>query len=111
MARKNRSIAGFEDVAILTNENVNVNANIYVEEEKNKLAECAEEQEEIEDHFLVRVIEGKVRRKDLVLVGVYLDPQIAEVLDRLGKKAGRGAKSEIVNNVLRSDFEESGLLK
>ncbi|NIK80545.1 hypothetical protein FHS15_005735 [Paenibacillus castaneae] len=113
MARKNRSIAGFEDVANVVKENVNVNVNdnILVEEDDKKRTERAEEKEDIQERFLDRVIEGNLKKNNLVLVGVYLEPQIAEILDRLGKKAGRGAKSRIVNDALRGDFGKRGLLK
>lgn len=91
MARKDRSIAGFGEVAGRqesqaaepTNSNVNVNINI------NDLI-------------------GKEEKKELV--GIYFDADVKAVLDRLGKQGGRGAKSSIVNQAVRRLLQEQGLL-
>lgn len=57
------------------------------------------------------LVEGKKKKKDdLVLTGIYLQPDLAHILDSLGKKGGRGAKSRIVNEALRKVFTEKGLL-
>jgi hypothetical protein len=52
----------------------------------------------------------KIKKDDLVLTGIYLQPDLAKILDSLGKKGGRGAKSRIVNDALRKLFNEKGLL-
>ncbi|NRF95767.1 hypothetical protein HQN89_33615 [Paenibacillus frigoriresistens] len=61
--------------------------------------------------FLDSLLVEKSKKKDeLVLVGVYLQPDLAGILDKLGKKGGRGAKSRIVNDALRKMFTEKGIL-
>jgi hypothetical protein len=54
--------------------------------------------------------ESPKKKEDLVLTGVYLQKDIAQILDQLGKKGGRGAKSRIANDALRKLFIEKGLL-
>lgn len=56
------------------------------------------------------VIEGNIKKHERVLTGLYLEPDIARVLDSLGKKGGRGTKSKIANEALRNLFKEKGLL-
>lgn len=43
--------------------------------------------------------------------GLYLDRDIDAVLTKLLKKGGKGAKSDVINDVLRAAFEARGLLK
>lgn len=76
---KKRTLASFDQVA-----EVNTNVNVNTNEELNKILQ---------------------EKEKSVLVGVYLDPDIAEMLDRLA--AGkRGAKSKIVNAALRNFLKE-----
>ncbi|MBP1934878.1 hypothetical protein [Ammoniphilus resinae] len=128
MARKNRSIAGFGEVAnekINDNSNNNVNSNGNIDIDDNKeddvsininnnddLNEVDENKAEDEGmDYLDQLIEGGKKKKDeSVLTGIYLQKDIAQILDRLGKKGGRGAKSRIVNDSLRKVFAEKGLL-
>ncbi|MGO4268238.1 hypothetical protein AB4Z22_00075 [Paenibacillus sp. TAF58] len=61
--------------------------------------------------FLDSLLVEKSKKKDeLVLVGIYMQPDLAGILDKLGKKGGRGAKSRIVNDALRKLFTEKGLI-
>lgn len=108
MARKDRSLAGFGDVAsennnVNDNENVNINAIVGADRRPA---------EGTGTDFLDTILEdGGAKKKDeLVLTGVYLQKDVAKVLDRLGKKGGRGAKSRIANDALRNLFIEKGLL-
>jgi len=59
------------------------------------------------DHILnnERVKSTRVQR------GLYLDRDIDAVLSRLLKKGGKGAKSDIINDLLRAAFVDRGLLK
>lgn len=61
--------------------------------------------------FLDTLLESSGKKKnDLILTGLYLQPDLAHILDKLGKKGGRGTKSRIVNDALRKLFQEKGLL-
>lgn len=52
----------------------------------------------------------KKKENETVLTGIYLQKDLSQVLDRLAKKGGRGAKSKIVNEALRTIFTDKGLL-
>jgi predicted nicotinamide N-methyase len=101
LARKDRSIAGFDDVASAgknnDNNNDNANANVNVNNSD-------------QDFLDKLLVEGTKKKNDLVLVGIYMQPELASLLDALGKKGGRGAKSKIVNDALRKFFDEKGLI-
>lgn len=88
---------------------------------KPKLVAFYEKQEEFEqktkpvesdpEDYIDMLINDTLKRKDKPsLVGVYLEEQVAEILDLLGKRGGRGAKSRIVNECLRKLFISKGLL-
>lgn len=61
-------------------------------------------------HFIDEVIEKGSKKNDLILKGVYLEPAVANILDRLGKKGGKGTRSEIANEALKRMFKEKALL-
>ncbi|CAM4096633.1 hypothetical protein L1N85_10630 [Paenibacillus alkaliterrae] len=61
--------------------------------------------------YIDGIINSKVPETfDKVLVGIYLEPKYADILASLGKKGGRGAKSEIVNLALHKLFKDKGLI-
>lgn len=64
------------------------------------------------DDMIDKIMSEKVTRRTdvLVQVGLYLEPDISNVLDELGRKGGRGARSQIVNDALRKYFKERDLL-
>lgn len=105
MARKDRSLAGFDDVAgDKENNNVNVNDDDNVHKDARELPNDNPD-------FLDTLLEpGQKKKPDLILTGIYLQPDLARILDGLGKKGGRGAKSRVVNEALRKVFTEKGLL-
>ncbi|MBA2873157.1 hypothetical protein HNQ85_003495 [Anoxybacillus calidus] len=106
MARKNRDLAGFGEVAF-NNINKNINNNINDNINKSNI----EQNNDDKVDFIDQLIEGtKKKSNNLVLVGVYLQKDVAQVLDELAKKGGRGAKSKIVNDALQQIFKEKGLI-
>lgn len=60
--------------------------------------------------YLDKLLEDGKQKNDLHLTGLYLEPDIAKLLDQLGKKGGRGAKSRIANDALRKYFLDKGLM-
>lgn len=144
MARKNRNLAGFDEVASTNNNNVNVNKNDNEEinvnddvkidandnvnhnDDKNVNMDANIDNginvsdnndanvnvEEPKEDYLDKLIEGKAKRteSDKNLTGIYLEKDLSQILDRLAKKGGRGAKSRIVNEALRSVFKKKGLI-
>jgi hypothetical protein len=87
MARQKRTLAGFDEVA---NTNINVNTN-----------------NNVNDDVIGDILGDK---KEKVLVGIYFDPEVAAVLDRVTKGGKRGAKSALVNEALKRILIEKGLL-
>lgn len=85
------------------NNNVNKNNNINI----NVNGEGASSHSDLLDTLLV---ETKPKKEELVLTGLYLQPDLAKLLDKLGKKGGRGAKSRIANDALRKYFSDKGIL-
>lgn len=58
-----------------------------------------------------RIMNDEARKgMDKVLIGIYIEPEVAKILDTLYKRGGRGTKSEIANEALKKLFEEKGLL-
>ncbi|GGD29137.1 hypothetical protein [Pontibacillus salipaludis] len=140
MARKTRSLASFSDVANEDVNNdinkegkhenkqkdndsrpeaekdTNVSTNIDIDKDTNDKININVNDEvnvnnDSED-FLDSLIQGKKKKKKPVLTGVYLDPEVAKVLNELGKKVGKGdgGKSRIVNDALKEVFTKKGLL-
>lgn len=112
MARGKRDLAGFGEVAgdkdnksINNDDNINVNINNENGENKSMSAITDEKTD-----FLDDLLTGSNKKEDAILTGIYLQPELARILNGLGKKGGRGAKSRIVNDALRKLFIEKGLL-
>lgn len=139
MARKNKNLASFEELAnnniiknnlfnndedIIANKlNIN-NANINNDSNDNENVDnnnkiSKEDSVNINNRvtvekqgdYLDSLIEGSVKKKEneTVLTGIYLQKDLSQILDHLAKKGGRGAKSRIVNEALRTVFNDKGL--
>ncbi|MDQ0164062.1 ribbon-helix-helix domain-containing protein [Aeribacillus alveayuensis] len=99
MARKNKNLAtsfnnvarndSNNDVSYINNINNNINKNNFVQS-------VIGDNDSHEDKYVMR--------------GIYIEKDLAKVIDQLAKKGGRGTKSRIVNEALRKVFTESGLL-
>ena len=63
--------------------------------------------------FLNNLIQGKGKKKNdaLINTGIYFEPEVVEILNKLGKQGGRGAKSKIVNDAVKAVFKDAGLIK
>lgn len=148
MARKERNLANFADVASNDNENDvvennknnndinndnnndnkiknnddimhenkdsvnknNKNNNILENNNKNNNSILNNNKNDNEDIF-DKLLDGKKKKQPKnVWTGVYLKPEIADVLEQLAKKGGKGVKSEVVNEALRRVFVEKGLM-
>jgi hypothetical protein len=113
MARKNRNLASFDDLANNNvNKNINKNINDDVNINVNNDANINVNDNINEVDYLDTLIEGNTKKTDAatVLTGIYLQKELSQMLDRLAKKGGRGSKSRIVNEALRKVFSEKGLL-
>lgn len=120
--KNNANINGNDNGGINSNDSVSVNDNVN-NQESNSISGNANDNTNTNINtnnnnqtnqldYLDKLIEGNVKKTDsgTVLTGIYLQKDLAQLLDRLAKKGGRGAKSRIVNEALRSIFVEKGLL-
>lgn len=93
---KKRNLAGFGDVANTNNNNnnnININDNIDINSNKN---------------IIDNIINPTKQKKEMV--GIYFDPDVADALERIGKSGGRGAKSRVVNDIIRAYLEQNGFI-
>lgn len=107
----------------LNKENVEKNEPTKTEDalvEKNTLNKDITKEQSQKTHvenenntFLNNLIQGKGKKKNdaLINTGIYFEPEVVEVLNKLGKQGGRGAKSKIVNDAVKAVFKDAGLLK
>lgn len=56
------------------------------------------------------ITKEKPRKTAKELVGIYFDKDVKEALDAYQKAEGRGAKSELLNDLARYALEQKGLL-
>ncbi len=56
------------------------------------------------------ILNNEKTRSSRVQRGMYLDHDIDLVLSRLYSKGGKGTKSDIINELLRKEFIDRGLL-
>lgn len=128
MARKDRNLASFGDVAntidnknnnitdttnVNVNDNVNDDNNIELNDNKNNNV-VANNNNSINKNdsidFINELLNIQGHKDKYAMRGIYIEKDLASVLDMLGKKGGRGTKSKIVNEALRKVFSESGLI-
>lgn len=129
MARKDRTLAGFGDVAKVNNDNnadnkndnnkvnskdndfdanidIDLNDDNNVNVNKNKNSDNNGEED-----FIDQLLSGKKKKEtEQVVTGFYLRKDISQILDKLAKKGGRGTKSQIANDALEKLFKEKGLM-
>lgn len=97
MSRKNKSIAGFGDFADLNDINNNTNV-----ERKNNINITSD---------LEKVISKTPKEKTHVFKGFYLENELAQIIDNKTNGKGRGAKSDLVNAILKDRFKQEGWLQ
>jgi uncharacterized protein (DUF4415 family) len=86
-------------------ENVNINNNVNVKNHKENTDLVSFSQN------LDRMLGEKQNYlQNKKQVGFWLDKDVVDALDIVTKGAGRGVRSKIVNDLLRSVFQEKGLL-
>lgn len=60
--------------------------------------------------IIAEIVEQKKKRDSRKLIGIYFDSEVAEILNMIGEKGGKGAKSRVVNDAVKRLFIEQGLL-
>jgi uncharacterized protein (DUF4415 family) len=115
MARGNKNLAGFEDVARKDepkkpNVNINANDNDIVKEEPvvQEFQKSSVVGDEIDQ--IVSSLDNNKNKPEKELVGLYLDPDVKKALQRMNKKKGRGWQSEFANSLIRAALERKGWL-
>lgn len=122
MARKDRNIASFGDVAN-TNKNVDNNKDDSKNKDNNKNVVNNDNNNKniIENNnnnnidYIDNLISGNKKAEKenkKVFTQFYLEPDIYECIEGLIKKAGgkKGVKSRIANELFRNALKEKGLL-
>ncbi len=110
MSRKNRHIAGFQDVANISNIN-NEKDNIDINN-SNNMIDSKNSSENDNDIDIFEQIIHDSKGTDKIFRGVYFDREVANAIDRIARKAGgkKGIKSQIVNEAVKKVFKEKGWL-
>lgn len=107
MSRKNRHIAGFDDVANRENkDNIDKKVNVNINENSNKKSN--DKENENIDPIDKIISENKKKDKTHILKGIYFEREVAAAIDRIGRQGGRGIKSQIVNEAVKRVFIEKG---
>lgn len=96
--RKKRTLSSFEDVA----------DNINIDSERN----INKDDDEKNDVDLVEsIIKGKALKEDThIFKGYYLENDVANAIDRITDGKPRGTKSELVNQILKNYFMDTGIM-
>jgi hypothetical protein len=109
-------MGNLEKTNINVNENNNIDVNVHNNVHDNvDINNNVNKNDNISVNvdYLKELVEGKVKNKkdELINTGIYFEPQVYSVLMAYAKKGGRGAKSRIVNDTLKSTFIQMGLMK
>lgn len=130
MSAKNRHIAAFESVATIrdlnlkgeintdntTENNTNVDSVINTDvnndsnPNNNPIIDNDINHNVNHNNAIDNILNKEKSKSTRVQRGLYLDRDIDAVLTKLLKKGGKGAKSDVINDVLRAAFEARGLL-
>jgi hypothetical protein len=96
------------NINVDNNMDINVHDNVHVNKNVNKNDNIS-----VNVDYLKELVEGKVKNKkdELINTGIYFEPKVYSVLMAYAKKGGRGAKSRIVNDTLKSTFIQMGLME
>ncbi|HGO9422663.1 TPA: hypothetical protein ACLBZ1_005434 [Bacillus cereus] len=123
MARKNKSLTGFDDIATSeTKDDKNETINNGENKTSNKIIN--ESQNETLKNNKNNIKKESITKLDELLTGkkeeknkattLYLEPEVSKVLDKVSgtkKKGGRsGKKSQIVNEILKEFFRSRDLM-
>jgi uncharacterized protein (DUF4415 family) len=109
-AGKKKSVPKFEEVG---NINTNVDTNTKTKDEpevevkpevvaETKVENKPEVIVENPIESIINTVIKKPKEKPKRQISVYLDEDVAKAFEQFGKKHGKGAKSELVNNFLRT---------
>ncbi|AVD54649.1 hypothetical protein BEH_26190 (plasmid) [Priestia filamentosa] len=86
-----------DEVKISTNKSINTEINDNINNE-NKNEDKLNVNEKIDMYFKK---ETKVNKKQ---VSIYLDEDVVKAFNKFGRKEGKGAKSDLINNFLKKMF-------
>lgn len=112
MVRKDRHIAGFNDVAnskqnVKPNDDINVNINNNNDINDNDNIDNNDNKNNIDS--LDAIINTNMKKeKTHVLKGIYFEKDVALAIDKIARNGGKGIKSQIVNEAVKKVFKEKG---
>ncbi|MEH7114530.1 hypothetical protein V7124_19515 [Neobacillus niacini] len=94
MVDKKSSFMNFEDLEDKeVNSNINPTVKFNVEDPLEKLQE-----------------ENPAKELTTVMKGIYFDNEVWDVIEEQSKRLGRGGKSKLVNDIVKTYFQKKGLL-
>jgi hypothetical protein len=97
MSRENRNLAGFSQVADVSPK-INNNNN-----EKNSVNDSQSKEMDVLD----KVLDDKTKKsKTMKLKGIYFENDVARAIDRVTRGRGKGAKSELINAIVKMVFKQ-----
>ena len=108
MARKNRSLVSFADVANIDNNKIdnNNNDNDINNQTNNQINNKDNENVNKHDDEIDNILNND-HKTTKVQKGIYFEPEVAKALDKLVKKK---RQSEFVNAAVKKIMKEKGLL-
>jgi uncharacterized protein (DUF4415 family) len=110
-----RQVPSFDDVGTKTGTNTEVKPDTEVEnkpevnpdnivDNQNKPEVDNKEDNSIE--AIVGTVTDKPKEKPKRQISIYLDDDVAKEFERFGKKHGKGAKSDLINQFLKKVFNK-----
>lgn len=111
MSKLGKGLAGFGSVASTgsfktgTVEKTIDSSTIYNEPADDKVSEKAENHTSDLSNSVGEILHSVTKKPKPALkrqISAYIDEDVAKKLDKFGKEHGKGAKSELINNFLKS---------
>lgn len=97
---KNRGLAGRNDLAGNdTSTDSNVTSNVESEETTDSI------------EGIITKVTNKPKTVSKRQVAIYIDDDVAKAFDQYARKGGKGSKSELVNELLRSSLKRMKYIK
>lgn len=95
---KKRTLSSFGDVS--DHKNININS----ENETDNKTE--------NDSTIKQILEGQKSKEEThVFKGFYLENEVADAIDRITRRSPKGAKSKLVNAILKKHLKDEGYLE
>lgn len=115
MNKQGKGLAGFGAVASSTSNDAKIgtdeetkdtaNREVNIDSEPNRNKRGSENNDEALSNSVGEILHSVTKKPKPALkrqISAYIDEDVAKKLDKFGKEHGKGAKSELINNFLKS---------